>query len=83
MASVDYDENQIKDKTRFTLNEALKMFGEFSRVSAWRQLESEFQITLTGVKPISKEDIEVALKAMFGDGSALIMRSFEKELSKL
>jgi hypothetical protein len=78
------DDNSLTmDKTRTALNDALKIFGEFSRLSAWRQLETEFRISPTGTKPLSNSEIEFALKQMFGDGSATVMKAYQQELARV
>ena len=76
------DESLLMDKTRTALNEALKVFGEFSRLAAWRQLESEFNISQTGSKPLSMVEVEFALKQMFGEGHVIILKAFEQELAR-
>ncbi|MEO9321788.1 MAG: hypothetical protein ABI361_14070 [Nitrososphaera sp.] len=67
---------------RAALNEALKMFGEYSRLAAWRQLEQDFRISLTGTKPISRREVEVALQHIFGSGAWTVLRSLDQELSR-
>ncbi|MEO9320643.1 MAG: hypothetical protein ABI361_08230 [Nitrososphaera sp.] len=77
------EENQAPDSTRTALNEALKMFGEFSRTAAWRQLETDFHITRSGTRPLTRKEIEFALGQIFGRGADLVMKAFDTELAKL
>lgn len=75
--------NRDAQLNRIALNNALKMLGDFARVSAWNRLESEFQIGLASTKPLTKQEIEHALRQMFGEGAEPLLRTFENELLKL
>jgi hypothetical protein len=75
--------NDESEKIRTALNESLKMLGEYARLATWRELETQFQISLAGNRKLTRAEVAFALQKLFGRGSEAILKSFELELHKL
>jgi hypothetical protein len=67
-------------KVRTALDEALRTLGESVRFATWRHLEQEFDISLTGTRELTRQEIQHAIEHLFGDGAEAIMSSFELKL---
>ena len=71
------------DIIRVGLDEALKTLGEFTRRTTWRRLETEYGISLEASRPLTIEEVQLALQSLFGEGSELLLNLFKRELDRL
>jgi hypothetical protein len=78
MASLTED----KANVRHELNNVLEILGQHGKRVTLLYLEQKQGIAVNDSTPISKEQAETALKALFGSGSELIIRQLERELCR-
>jgi hypothetical protein len=76
MASLTKDNANVRRE----LDRVLEILGQHGKRVTLLYLEQKYGMVANGA-PISKEQVEIALKTLFGSGSELIIRQLEKELA--
>lgn len=64
------------------LDKVLNVLGGFGKQATLYELESRYRIWVNGDTSVSMEQVEFALKELFGSASELIIKELEKELER-
>ena len=76
MASLTKDNANVRQE----LDRVLEILGQHGKRVTLLYLEQKYGRVVNGNTSISKEQVEIALKKLFGSGSELIIKQLEKEL---